>query len=104
LGAVLACVAGDNRAFCKYACPVTVFLRAGNRFSLLEMTGTREGCTRCGACDRVCPMDVKVSSSVNRGLRVLDAECTLCQSCAGPCPQRNLRLSIGLDASTERSG
>ncbi len=29
----------DNRAFCKYVCPITVFLKATSRFSLLKIGG-----------------------------------------------------------------
>jgi ferredoxin-type protein NapH len=92
----LASLLRDNRAFCKYACPVTVFLRAGARLSLLRVSGSAGACTGCGACDRACPMDVPVSASVHAGGRVRSAECILCQRCMGACAQGNLHLSLGL--------
>jgi ferredoxin-type protein NapH len=99
-GITLATLLKDNRAFCKYVCPVTVFLRAGNRFSLLKVSGNPKSCTRCGSCDKACPMDIKISALVKAGSRVLDAECVLCQTCIGVCPRGNLGLSIGIDICT----
>ena len=33
----MAFILKDNRAFCKYVCPITVFLKATSRFSLLKI-------------------------------------------------------------------
>lgn len=100
LGVGLAAVLRDNRAFCKILCPVTVFLRAGNRVSLLKIAGSPDVCKQCHACDKICPMDVEPSRFVAAGTRILDPECTLCQSCVGACPNDNLRLTLGFDVST----
>jgi ferredoxin-type protein NapH len=102
IGIGLAFALEDNRAFCKYACPVTVFLRAGNRLAVLKVKGALESCTECGACDKVCPMDVPVLEFVRTGTRFLDPECTLCQSCIGACPEGSLQLSLGFDVSSGR--
>lgn len=101
-GVVLAATLRDNRAFCKYLCPVSVFLRTSSRLSLLKVSGNRETCEQCGTCDKLCPMGVKVSWYVHQGTRVLDPECTLCQACLAGCPQDNLRLSLGFDLGTTR--
>jgi ferredoxin-type protein NapH len=98
-GIALAAVFKDNRAFCKILCPITVFLRAGNRLALLKVAGDRGKCDRCGACEKICPMDVRVLAFVDAGKRVLDPECTLCQSCIGACTRGSLRLGLGLDVS-----
>jgi polyferredoxin len=95
VGIALAAALKDNRAFCKYVCPVTVFLRMGSRLSLLRVAGTRELCTECGACEQICPMDVKVTQFVTSGRRVSDPECTLCQRCVAACAGGHLRLSLG---------
>lgn len=76
-----------------------MLLRTGSRLSLVKVEGTRQGCKGCRACERICPMDVKVSSFAQAGTRVLDAECTLCQACIAACPNANLRLTLGLDAA-----
>lgn len=98
-GGALAAALRDNRAFCKYLCPNAVLLRTGSRLSLLKVQGTREGCKDCGACERICPMDVNVPSFARAGTRVLDPECTLCQRCIAACPSGNLRLTLRLDCS-----
>jgi len=103
-GITLAALLEDNRAFCKYACPVTVFLRAGNRLSLLRVSGGHGTCKHCGSCDEICPMDVPVSALVNAGSRVSDPECTLCQRCIAACPSGNLALSVGMGTRPGRAG
>jgi len=53
---VLAFTLKDNRAFCKYLCPITTILKVTSRFSLLKIEGDREKCTQCGVCNKTCPM------------------------------------------------
>ena len=36
IGIILAALLRDNRAFCKYVCPIPVFMKIGSRFSLLK--------------------------------------------------------------------
>jgi len=97
-GVALAYRLRDNRAFCKYLCPVSVPLKVGSRLSLIKVKGDATKCTNCGACTRACPMDVRVPDYVRSGRRVLASECTLCQTCITVCPNNALRLSVGLDA------
>ena len=37
VGIALAFAFRDNRAFCKYLCPITIFLKASSRFSLMRV-------------------------------------------------------------------
>jgi ferredoxin-type protein NapH len=97
VGIILAAVLKDNRAFCKYVCPITVFLKAGSRFSLLKIKGNDGACTACGACDKHCPMDIHVSRYVKDGRRVTASECILCLTCVSSCPEKILGTSFGLD-------
>ncbi|HEX2914370.1 MAG TPA: 4Fe-4S dicluster domain-containing protein [Chloroflexia bacterium] len=97
LGITLAYVLKDNRAFCKYLCPVSVPLKLGSRFALLKIKGDRNSCNSCGACSRVCPMNIDVRAYIKEGSRVLSTECILCQTCVGACPRQALQLSFGLD-------
>ena len=85
----------DNRAFCKYVCPITVFLKAGSRFSLLRITGDKDTCNACGACDKLCPMSIPVSMYILAGRPVTDNECVLCQTCISSCPQCCVELGLG---------
>jgi ferredoxin-type protein NapH len=49
-GIVLAYALQDNRAFCKYLCPVAVLLKITSRFSLLKIEGDPKKCNNstCG--------------------------------------------------------
>lgn len=75
----------DNRAFCKYICPVTVFLKPMSYFSLLRIKCDKSKCISCGKCRRVCPMDVDVTD--NSRTRENGTECILCFECAKNCPK-----------------
>jgi polyferredoxin len=87
----------DNRAFCKYLCPVPVFMKLGSRFALLKIGGAAENCNQCMACVKVCPMDIRIPDYLMAGQRVLSTECILCQTCVSACPTHTLSSSWGLD-------
>lgn len=89
-GIVLAYLLKDNRAFCKYLCPITVFLQPMSYFSLLRVRVDEEKCTDCGACKKVCPMDVDMTSNARN--RANGTECILCGQCADVCSRKALRL------------
>ena len=56
VGITLAFIFKDNRAFCKYLCPITVFLKPMSYFSLLRVHCDEDKCVHCGKCLRVCPI------------------------------------------------
>lgn len=85
VGIALAVVFKDNRAFCKYICPVTVFLKPMSYFSLLRVQCDREKCVSCGKCKTVCPMDVDITDNSRK--RKNGTECILCFECAKSCPK-----------------
>lgn len=60
-GILLAYRFRDNRAFCKYLCPITVFLKPMSYFSLIRITCDKEKCVSCGKCRTVCPMQVDMT-------------------------------------------
>lgn len=97
MGITLAVALKDNRAFCKYACPVSVPLKITSRFALLKITGDAAKCDDCDACEKMCPMDVRISDYVLTGRRVLTTECSLCQTCITVCARDALRLGFGFD-------
>lgn len=97
VGIVLAYTLKDNRAFCKYVCPVSVPLKITSRFSLIKIGGEAAKCDDCGACVKMCPMDIRVPEYILSNERVLSTECSLCQTCITVCAPEALKLSFGLD-------
>jgi ferredoxin-type protein NapH len=97
IGVSLAYGLKDNRAFCKYVCPVVVPLKLATTFSLLRVQGEAERCNECMACVQMCPMDIRIPDYIKHGRRVLSTECSLCQTCITVCAPDALKLSFGLD-------
>jgi ferredoxin-type protein NapH len=96
-GIGLAYALKDNRAFCKYICPVSVPLKLTSRLSIIKIGGEASRCTDCGACMKMCPMDIRIPDYLKRGERVLATECVLCQTCITVCTEDALKLSFGFD-------
>lgn len=84
-GIVLAVVFKDNRAFCKYLCPITVFLKPMSYFALFRVKCNKDKCISCGKCKKVCPMDVDVTDNSRK--RKNGTECILCFECKKSCPK-----------------
>ena len=61
VGIALAIAFQDNRAFCKYICPITIFLKPMSYFALFRIKCDKSKCVSCGKCKKVCPMDVDVT-------------------------------------------
>jgi ferredoxin-type protein NapH len=89
----------DQRAFCKYLCPGGVILGFTSRLSILKMTSDNQLCNACGACSKVCPMDIDVAHFAVLGQRVRSGQCILCQRCAHACPTGALRLTAAFDVA-----
>ena len=77
-----------NRAFCKYICPVTVFLKPMSYFALLRIKCDKNKCVSCGKCKRACPMDVDMTDNSRK--RKNGTECILCMECTKVCPKNAL--------------
>ena len=88
VGIALAFAFHDNRAFCKYICPITVFLKPMSRFALFRVKCDKSKCVSCGKCRKVCPMDVDPTD--NTGNRKNGTECILCMECVKNCPKKAL--------------
>ena len=84
-GILFAFIFKDNRAFRKYLCPITVFLKPASYFSLLRIKVNKNKCVSCGKCGKVCPMDVDMLN--DKYSRENGTECILCMECA-KCPQK----------------
>ena len=85
VGIALAFLFKDNRAFCKYICPVTVFLKPMSYFSLVRIHCDKTKCISCGKCKKVCPMDVEMTDNSRK--RKNGTDCILCMECVKVCPK-----------------
>jgi len=85
VGIILAFLFKDNRAFCKYICPITVFLKPMSYYALFRVRCDKDKCINCGKCKRVCPMDVDVTDNSRK--RKNGTECILCMECVKNCPK-----------------
>lgn len=88
VGIALAFAFRDNRAFCKYICPITVFMKPMSYFSLTRVTCDKSKCVSCGKCKRVCPMEVDMTDNSRK--RKNGTECILCFECVKACPKKAL--------------
>ena len=88
VGIALAFLCKDNRAFCKYICPVTVFLKPMSYFSLVRIRCDENKCISCGKCKKVCPMDVEMTDNSRK--RKNGTDCILCMECVKVCPKEAL--------------
>lgn len=90
IGIPIAFALQDNRAFCKYICPITIFLKPASYFSLVRVKSDEEKCVSCGKCKKVCPMDVDMIDNSRK--RLNGTECILCARCIDECPKKSLHL------------
>lgn len=76
-----------ERPWCKYACPLGAVLGLSNLFSIFKVRRNASTCISCKACDRVCPMNVKVSETET----VRNHQCISCLKCTSEeiCPVKN---------------
>lgn len=80
----------DNRAFCKYFCPITVFLKPMSYFARMRVRKDEAKCVGCRKCLKVCPMDVDMLDS--RRCRANGTECIVCGECVKVCPKGALKM------------
>jgi ferredoxin-type protein NapH len=97
IGIVLAFTLKDNRAFCKYVCPIPTLQKITSRFALIKIAGDAAKCNDCGACNKMCPMDIRISEYILDNQRVLSTECIWCFECINVCAKGALRSSFGFD-------
>lgn len=88
IGILLAFIFKDNRAFCKYICPVAVFMKPMSYFALLRIKCDKSKCVSCGKCKQVCPMDVDITDNSRK--RKNGTDCILCFECSKQCPKKAL--------------
>ncbi len=75
------------RPFCKYICPLGAFYALFQKISLVRLSSDREKCVGCGACERICKMQVNPAKNPN------SAECIRCGECIDACPVQALTFT-----------
>jgi len=89
IGIILAFAFRDNRAFCKYICPIAVFLKPASYFSRMRVKVDAAACVSCDKCKKACPMDVDMLD--DRRCRKNGTECILCFECKNACPTNAIK-------------
>ena len=101
-GVILALILKDNRAFCKYLCPVAVLLKGASAVSIVRVAPKSASCGGCRECEKSCPASIAVHSYVKANRRVASTECLMCLNCVAVCPEGNLRTNAGCGIAKER--
>lgn len=99
LSIAMAAFLKDNRAFCKYLCPIPVLQKPLSKFALLKVEIDNEGCIDCKLCEKNCPMDIKLLEYKKSRNRILSTECILCTTCTNICPTKAVSMNLKIDRS-----
>ncbi|AEJ19717.1 4Fe-4S binding protein [Gracilinema caldarium] len=77
-----------DRVFCKYVCPLGAVNAILSRVPLFRIKRVENTCISCSKCDKVCPMNVEVSTvqAIN------SPECIACMECVTACPTKKPSL------------
>ena len=76
-----------QRFYCRYFCPLGALLALVGSARKLVVERTADNCTRCGRCDRTCPMGLKPSAGES-----LLPYCWNCGACIDSCDHDALRF------------
>lgn len=77
------------RPFCKYICPLGAVYSLFQPISVFHYQVDREQCIHCGACAKVCKMQVDPVENPNH------PECIRCGQCKKVCPTGALTYNVG---------
>jgi len=73
-----------KRPFCRAICPLGAIFSFFNKSSFLQLAWNPDTCTRCGKCQKICPVDIRPDR------KPTDPDCLRCLDCTR-CP--SLKLS-----------
>ena len=82
LAAVIILSVWIYRPFCKYLCPLGAVYSVFNPISVFRYRVDKEACIHCGACAKVCNMQVNPAENANH------PECIRCGDCKKACPTK----------------
>ena len=90
---VIPALVGGKRTFCHYFCWMAPFMVIGSKLGQilhikqLRLTPEKGKCINCHACDKACPMSLKVNEMVLEE-KMDHTECILCGACIDTCPKK----------------
>lgn len=82
LAVILASSVCISRFFCRYFCPLGAWYALFHKATFAQMELSKQNCTGCGTCDKVCPMALDVRKQLS------GAECIRCGRCRAACPEK----------------
>lgn len=88
-----------KRGACHSICWMSPFLVGGYtigkwlKLPQLRIKADQSLCVECGACDKKCPMSIKVSLAIKDG-SIETSECIFCGECVDNCKKKALRYGI----------
>lgn len=77
------------RPFCRYLCPLGAIYGFFNPIALYRYRIDADRCTQCGACQKVCKMDIPVYQKPN------SMDCIRCGDCVRACPHKAIQNNLG---------
>ena len=73
------------RPFCRYVCPLGAIYGIFNKISFYRIKIDSEKCTKCGACQKACKLDIPVWKNPD------SMDCIRCGDCKSVCPQKAIK-------------
>ncbi|MCI7108752.1 MAG: 4Fe-4S binding protein, partial [Spirochaetia bacterium] len=74
------------RPFCRYICPLGAIYGIFNKVSILRIKVDSDKCTKCGACQKKCKLDIKVFENPD------STDCIRCGECFTACPSEAISM------------
>jgi ferredoxin len=81
-----------ERVFCKYLCPLGALNAILSRIPIMRIRREPSTCISCSKCDKICSMNVAVSTASTVG----SPECIACMECVTACPTKKRTLAAFL--------
>lgn len=73
------------RPFCRYICPLGAIYGIFNKVSFYRFKVDETKCTKCGACQKVCKLNIKLYENPN------SMDCIRCGECKSACPKKAIQ-------------
>ncbi|MGB9765477.1 MAG: 4Fe-4S binding protein [Candidatus Saccharicenans sp.] len=86
----------SERPFCRTTCPLGTILGFFNRVSAFKMRVDHKACLLCDACQRVCPVNIKIYENPD------SSQCLRCLKCEAACPVSCISHSFKLSEENNR--